>query len=66
MRRLLTVAAASGLLACAPPPAAWEQAEAPLRPDSPGNREAFRFDPGDVVEAFDSPGGSFRQGASRA
>lgn len=60
MRRLLTVAAASGLLACAPPPAAWEQAEAPLRPDSPGNREAFRFDPGDVVEAFDSPGGSFR------
>ncbi|MFO0548558.1 MAG: MXAN_6640 family putative metalloprotease [Polyangiaceae bacterium] len=35
------------------------QAGALVRPDTPGNNLQFRFDPGDVVETFPSPGGNF-------
>nr|WP_240806618.1 MXAN_6640 family putative metalloprotease [Polyangium spumosum] len=60
------MAALSGLAACGPEgalPGAFEwdgPSLAPLdRPDTPGNGLQFNFEPGDVVEAFSSPGGKF-------
>lgn len=41
---------------------AWEpvgKTAQALRPDTPGNNELFRFEPGDIVETYGSPGGHF-------
>lgn len=50
-------APASGHLGGVPLVGSIEQAE---RPDDPTSSEQFRFDPGDVVSTFDSPGGRFK------
>lgn len=62
---LPTLAVLSG---CAPAPedagpdapGGIAQQAAALRPDQAGNNALFRFEAGDAVEAFDSPGGEFR------
>ncbi len=64
MRRALC-AAALALAGCGddvPPPAgdAFPSEQPLVRPDTPGNTLLFKFDPGDVVESFPSPGGRFR------
>lgn len=62
MRRASVLAAALAVLSCgAPPPAPPAHVhgtlEEALRPTEPG--ALWRYDPGEVLEAYDSPGGGF-------
>ncbi|MCC6523194.1 MAG: hypothetical protein IT373_11075 [Polyangiaceae bacterium] len=62
-RTAVGLALGAALAACAPGPDAGSIAQGTLepevRPDTPGNNLQFRFDPGDVVEAFGSTDGNF-------
>lgn len=77
MRRLGWTGPGWGLGACllvactdpAPPglaPPGLAESQAALRPDNPRSNALFRFDDGDLVEHFDSPGGRFRIHFTRA